>query len=135
MRTLLTVSALALVLTFGLKIETAQAEHHEGGPKVLQVFTIDVAPKDRAAVLTRLKDLQTILTKEGQPKFGVWLGSYAGDSVGKLFLTVERNDYADFGVNAGKIVGSAAVKKWIDDMNKSGISKVVSQSLLVAVTP
>ena len=115
--------------------DRAAAEHHEGGPKVLQVFAIDADAKDRAAVLTRLKALQDILSKEGQPAFRVWLASYAGESVGRMFLTVERANYADFGSNAVKVGASAAIQKWANEINNSGLAKVVSQSLLTEVTP
>ncbi len=134
-RTQLIRMTVALILSMGLMIGSVQADHHEGGPNVLQVFTIDVAAKDRTALLGRLKTLQGILKKEGQPGFRVWLGTYAGESVGKLFLTVERKNYGDFGTNSDKVMGSAAVNKWLEDVNNSGISKVVSQSLLVDVTP
>ncbi len=135
MNTRLILTALIFVIALGLSPRTVQAEHHEGGPKVLQVFTIEVAAKDRPAVLTRLAELQKILSKEGQPGFRVWLGTYAGDGVGQLFVTVERQNYADFGINQSKVMASGAVNKWIEDINNSGLSKVVRQSLLTEVTP
>ena len=135
MHTQLIRMTVAVILSMGLIVGNAQAEHHEGGPNVLQVFTIDVAAKDRTALLGRLKTLQGILMKEGQPGFRVWLGTYAGTSSGKLFLTVERKNYGDFGTNTDKVLGSAAVNKWLEDVNNAGISTVVSQSLLVDVTP
>ena len=128
-------AVLGLIFAMGLMPQIALADHHEGGPKVLQVFTIEADAKDRPAVLARLKELQEIFKKEGQPGFRVWLGSYAGENVGQLFITVERNNYPDFGVNQAKVMGSAAVSKWIEDMNNSGLSKLVGQSLLTDVTP
>jgi hypothetical protein len=135
MRTQLIRMTVALILSMGLMLGSVQAENDGAGPNVLQVFTIDVAAKDRTALLGRLKTLQGILKKEGQPGFRVWLGTYAGTSSGKLFLTVERKNYGDFGTNSDKVMGSAAVNKWLADVNSTGISKVVSQSLLVDVTP
>ena len=135
MRTHVITTVVAFVFTLGLNPQVARADHHEGVPAVLQVFTIDAAAKDRPAVLERLKKLQAILAKEGQPKFRVWLGSYAGENVGQLFITIERKNYADFGVNQGKVMSSDAVSKWIADIDNSGISKLVGQSLLTDVTP
>ncbi len=135
MRTQLIATALSLALAMGLNTQTVKAEHHEGGPKVLQVFTIEADAKDRPAVLARLKELQEILSKEGQPGFRVWLGSYAGDNVGRLFILIERQNYADFGVNQSKVMASDAVNKWIEDINNSGLSRLVGQSLFTDVTP
>lgn len=135
MRGIWIATVLGIVLTMGPSPQTAQAEHHEGGPKVMQVFTIDADAKDRPAVLARFKALQGILAKEGQPAFQVWAATYAGNSTGRMFLTIEQNNYATFGANAGKIMGSAPVQKWLEDMNKSGLATVVSQSLIVEVTP
>ena len=135
MRTICLALALGWLMMAGLGSEKASAEHHEGGPKILQVFAIDADAKNRGAVLTRFKALQGILSSEGQPGFRVWMASYAGDNVGRMFLTVERANYADFGSNAVKVQSSAAIQKWVDDMNNSGLARVVSQSLLTEVTP
>ena len=126
-------AGLALSLISGA--EEARADDHGGGPKVLQVFALDVEAKDRAAVLGRLKGLQGILSNEGLPGFEVWLATYSGDSVGRLFLTVEQANHAAFGSNSMKVQSSAAIQKWVTDINNSGLAKVVSQSLLTDVTP
>jgi len=131
----LIVLTLGVVLAMGFGPQTAVAEDHTGGPKVLQEFSLEVTAKDRPAVLARLKELQAILSEEGQPRFRVWQGSYAGGSVGMLFITVERQNFADFGINQSKVMASASVNKWIEDMNNSGLSKLVGQSLLIEVTP
>lgn len=135
MRALWIATALSFVVATGWTFENAQAEHHEGGPKVMQVFTIDHQAKDRAAVLARFKALQDIAAKEGVPAFRAWLGTYAGDNTGRLFVTVEQDNYATFGAGQAKVLGSAAITKWLDDINKSGLATVVSQSLLLEVTP
>ena len=128
-------AVICVALAVALSPQAPNAAHHEGGPKVMQVFLIDADAKDRPAALQRFKDLQGILKGEGQPGFRVWMATYAGTNTGRLVLTVERNGYADFGANTAQVMGSAAVQKWVTDMNKSGIAKVVSQSLLHEVTP
>jgi hypothetical protein len=135
MYTRLIVTALGFVLAMEFCPQIVHADHHDGGPRVLQEFAVEVAAKDRPAVLGRLKELQEILSKEGQPRFRVWQGSYAGSSVGMLFITIERQNFADFGVNQSKVMASSSVNKWIEDMNNSGLSKLVGQSLLTEVTP
>ena len=50
------------VLAMGLGPQTTLAEDHTGGPSVLQEFAVEVAAKDRPAVLARLKELQEILS-------------------------------------------------------------------------
>ena len=127
--------AIGLVLVIGISHQSSDAAHHEGGPKVMQVFVIDVAAKDRPALLERLKNLQTILQGEGQPGFRAWMLTYAGANTGRFVVTVERPGYADFGTNTVALMGSAAVQKWAEDINNSGIAKVVSQSLGHEVTP
>ncbi len=101
----------------------------------MQVFAVDADAKDRAAVLARFKALQGILSQAGMPGFRVWLATYSGDNVGRLFLTVEQTNHAAFGSNSMKAQSNAAIQKWVTDINNSGLAKVVSQSLLTEVTP
>ena len=135
MRALWITTALAFILTIGLPPEGAKADHHGAGPKVMQVFTIEHDANDRDALLARLKSLQGILSEEGLKPLRVWLGTYAGENTGRLFVTLEQDNYAGFGANQIKAQNSAAITKWVDDLNKAGISEVVSQSLLVEMTP
>lgn len=124
-----------LIMALGMSAAEAKAEHHEGGPKVMQAFLIDAEAKDVPAVLTRLTKLQELLKAEGQPGFRAWMLTYAGPNTGRIVLTVERGGYADFGTGQGAVMGSAAVQKWATDMNNSGLAKVASQSLLHEITP
>jgi hypothetical protein len=91
--------------------DKAAADHHEGGPKILQVLTLNLDAKDRAAVLTQVKALQGIAAGEGLPPLRVWLASYSGESVGRRFLTVEQANIVAFGSNSAKVQASAAIQK------------------------
>ena len=127
--------AISLVLTIGLTLGPVHAAHHEGGPPVLQVFAVEADAKDRPAVLDRLKQLQAILKQEGLPALRVWAATYSGDSTGTLFVTIEQTNHPAFGANTVKTMQSDAIQKWLTDINNSGLAEVVSQSLLVDMTP
>jgi len=129
----LTILATAL-LALGLATLTPAPATAEG-PKVLQIFVIDVDPGDREAYLGRIKALNPIIERLGLPNIRVWQGSYAGDSTGRLVVALEQADLTAFAANSGKIVNDAEFVKWQADLAKADISELISQSMWIEVTP
>lgn len=105
------------------------------GPNVLQTFAVQVEPANRDAYLAKIKAIGPILERLGMPKLRVWQGSYAGDNTGLIIVAIEQSDLGAFAANSGKILNDAEFKKWQADLQKSGLSKLVGQSLWVDVTP
>ncbi len=105
------------------------------GPEVTQVLIVNVEPKDMDAYMVFVKRAQAIVKKLGLPDFEVLQATMAGESTGSLAIVIEGESLAALAANQGKTQASAEWQKMISDIQKKGISRIVSNSLWIDVTP
>ena len=105
------------------------------GPEVTQVLIVDVEPKNRDAYMAFVKRAQVIVKDLGLPGFQVLQATMAGDDTGTLAIVIENESLVALAKNQGKTQGSAEWQKMISDVQESGISRIVSNSLWIDVTP
>ena len=123
------VVVLAMLVAFG---GLAQADEP---PKVLQVVSVQVEPKDVSDYLAQLKRAQGILTRLGLPGFRVWQSTLAGSDTGSVVVAIESDHLGAFAANAGKLQADPEWRTWVETQQKSGKTKVVSNSMYVERTP
>ncbi len=124
--------ALAITLTALIAAPTpAKAQ----GPAVTQVLIVNVEPKDMDAYMVFVKRAQGIVKKLGLPGFQVLQATMAGEGTGSLAIVIENENLATLASNQGKTQASAEWQKMISDIQKKGISRIVSNSLWIDVTP
>ncbi len=124
--------ALAIAATALIAAPTpAQAQ----GPAVSQVIVVNVEPNDMAEYMAFVKRAQAIVKDLGLPGFRILQATLAGESTGALAIIIENESLAAMAKNQAKTQGSAKWQKMISDVQKSGISRTVSNSLWIDVTP
>jgi uncharacterized protein YbjT (DUF2867 family) len=105
------------------------------GPAVTQVLIVNVEPMNVDAYMAFVKRAQAIVKDLGLPEFQVLRATMAGDNTGALAIVIENESLAALAANQGKSQGSAQWQKMISDIQKAGISRIVSNSLWIDVTP
>ncbi len=105
------------------------------GPAVTQVFIVNVEPQDMAAYMAFVKRAQAIVKDLGLPGFRILRATLAGENTGSLAILIENDSLAAMAKNQAKTQGSAKWQKMISDVQASGISHTVSNSLWVDITP
>ena len=105
------------------------------GPEVTQVLIVDVEAKNRDAYMAFVKRAQAIVKDLGLPGFQVLQATMAGDTTGTLAIVIENESLAALAKNQAKTQGSAEWQRLISDVQGAGISRTVSNSLWIDVTP
>ena len=121
----------AVTLMFLAAPSPAEAQ----APKVLQVVLVSVDPGNQDDYLAELKKAQPIFERHGLPAFRVWQSTLAGPNTGGTIVGVEYENLAAFAEGTGKLQADPEWQKWVDNLQKKGISQVTSNSLLVETTP
>ncbi|MEE8508530.1 MAG: hypothetical protein V3T07_05640, partial [Myxococcota bacterium] len=67
--------------------------------------------------------------------FQVLQATMAGDDTGTLAIVIENESLIALAKNQGKTQGSAEWQKMVSDIQGAGISRIVSNSLWIDVTP
>ncbi len=113
----------------------APAPARAQGPEVTQVLIVDVEPQNRAAYMAFVTRAQRIVKDLGLPGFQVLQATMAGDTTGTLAIIIENESLAALAKNQAKTQGSAQWQKMVSDIQGAGISRIVSNSLWIDVTP
>ena len=124
--------ALAVAVTALIAAPTAARAQ---GPAVTQVLIVNVEPMNVDAYMAFVKRAQAIVKELGLPEFQVLRATMAGDNTGALAIVIENESLAALAANQGKSQGSARWQKMISDIQEAGISRIVSNSLWIDVTP
>ena len=83
-------------------------------------------------------------TRDSWLDFAPWLGlpaprifqaTFAGPNAGTLSIVIDHPSLAAFAANNAKQGADSEWQSWIDELNKAGIRQLVSNSLVVEVTP
>ena len=112
-------------------VSAAQAE----GPAVRQVILIEVQPGQLDAYLQRQPQAAAIQKRLGVPAARIFQATLAGPNTGTLSIVIDHPSLAAFAANNAKQQADAEWQSWIDELNKAGIRQLVSNSLVVEVTP
>jgi len=121
--------SLSLVLGLGVAAPVVAQ-----GPPVLQVFLVEVAPKDVDGYMAQLKEAQTIVGKLGLSGFRVFQSTAAGPQTGSIIISVESKDMMDLAKNQAKLQADPGWRNWVAKSQKSGLGTIVSNSLMVEQT-
>ncbi len=105
------------------------------GPEVTQVLIVDVEPKNRNAYMAFVKRAQVSVKDLGLPAFQVLQATMAGDDTGTLAIVIENESLIALAKNQGKTQGSAKWQNMVSDIQGADISRIVSNSLWIDVTP
>ena len=105
------------------------------GPAVTQVLIVDVEPKNMDAYMGFVKRAQALIKGLGLPAFQVLRATMAGDATGSLAIIIETDSLAALAANQGKTQASAEWQKMIGEIQQAGISRIVSNSVWVDITP
>ncbi len=124
--------ALAVAVTALIAAPTAARAQ---GPAVTQVLIVNVEPQNMAAYMAFVKRAQAIVKDLGLPGFQVLQATMAGDDTGALAIVIENESLAALAKNQAKTQGSAQWRTMISDVQEAGISRIVSNSLWIDVTP
>ncbi len=105
------------------------------GPKVLHVLAVK-AKGDPAAYVQRVQQLETIrqrLATGGTLR--VWRATVSGADVGTLYVGIEYANLEAYAQANTKLQADGEWTKAMRDLDASGLREVLSNSLLVEITP
>ncbi len=109
----------------------AQAE----GPAVRLVILIEVEPGQLGAYLQRLSQEVAIQKRLNLPASRIFQATLAGPNTNTISFVIDHPSLAAFAANNTKLQTDAEWQSWSEELNKAGIRRIVSNSLLVEVTP
>src|ERR1043166_3217594 len=105
------------------------------GPKVLHVLAVK-AKGDPAAYLQQVQQLESIrqrLATGGTLR--VWRATVSGSDVGTLYVGIEYANLEAYAQANTKLQADGEWTKAMRDLDASGLREVLSNSLLVEITP
>ena len=102
---------------------------------VRQVIQVRVEPGQLDAYLARQPQARAIQERLGLPAPRIFQATLAGPNVGTLSIVIDHPSLVAFAANNAKQQADAEWQSWIGDLNKAGIRQLVSNSIVVEVTP
>ncbi len=102
---------------------------------VRQVIQVRVEPGQLDAYLARQPQARAIQERLGLPAPRIFQATLAGPNVGTLSIVIDHPSLVAFAANNAKQQADAEWQSWIGDLNKAGIRQLVSNILVVEVTP
>ena len=112
-------------------VSAAQAQ----APAERQVILVEVQPGQLDAYLQRLSQLTAIQKRLGVPAARIFQATLAGPNANTISIVTDYPSLAAFAANTAELQADAEFQSWIEELQKAGISRLVSNSLLVEVTP
>ncbi len=112
-------------------VSAAQAQ----GSAVRRVILIEVQPGQLGAYLQRLSQVMAIQKRLDLPASRIFQATLAGPNTNTISYVTDHPSLAAFAANNTKLQADAEWQGWIEELNKAGIRRVVSNSLLGEVTP
>jgi uncharacterized protein YbaA (DUF1428 family) len=98
-------------------------------PKVLVV--IGVRTQDREAYLEKVAKLEAITKRLGLPTARIWRATFAGESTDTLYIATEYASQAAMAAAQQKIAEDPEARRFLRELEKSGVRRVVDRSLLM----
>jgi hypothetical protein len=131
MKTLLKRVGLPLVSLIVLALPAVAAD----APKTLHVVAVKVKG-DQTTYLQRVKQLGAIQQRlETGGTMRVWRATTAGHSVGTIYIGIEYPNLEAYAQATTKLQVDEEWIKAMKDLDASGLRQVISNSLLVEITP
>jgi len=104
-------------------------------PKVLSVIAVKVKG-DQSAYLQKVKQLDAIQKRlETGGTLRVWRATAAGQSTGTIYVGIEYPTLEAYAKAATKLQADGEATKFLKELDASGLREVISNSLLVEITP
>ena len=131
MKTLLKRVGLPVVSLVVLALPAAAAD----APKVLHVLAVKVKG-DQTTYLQRVKQLGAIQQRlDTGGTMRVWRATTAGSSVGMIYVGIEYPNLEAYAQATTKLQADDEWNKAMKELDASGLRQVMSNSLLVEITP
>lgn len=105
------------------------------GPKVLSVIAVKVKG-DQSTYLQKVKQVDAIQKRlETGGTLRVWRATAAGQSTGTIYVGIEYANIEAYAKAVTKLQADAESTKLLKELDASGLREVISNSLLVEITP
>jgi hypothetical protein len=101
-------------------------------PKVLVV--VGVRAQDREAYLEKVATLEAITKRLGLPTARVWRATLAGEGTDTLYIATEYPSQAAMAEAQQKVAEDPEARRFLRELEKSGVRTVVDRSLLVEMS-
>lgn len=104
-------------------------------PKVLSVIAVKVKG-DQSTYLQKVKQVDAIQKRlETGGTLRVWRATAAGQSTGTIYVGIEYANIEAYAKAVTKLQADAESTKLLKELDASGLREVISNSLLVEITP
>ena len=123
---------LGLALAFVVFSSPALADHHEGGPAVINVLTFDVGANAAqfVALTKRATEIQDKLGSPGEQR--VWAPAFGDQVAGVVIVTVEYPSFLAMAQAQAKSAASAEWQAFVQKVAAAG-NRLVSNTLATDV--
>ncbi len=105
------------------------------GPAQRRVILFEVQPGQLEEFLQRQSQAMAIRKRLGVPASRIFRATLAGPNTNTVSIVIDHPSLAAFAANNAKLYADSEFQSWLEELLKSGISRLVSDSLLVDVTP
>ncbi len=112
-------------------VSAAQGE----GPAQRRVILFEVEPGQIAEFLKRQSQVMAIRMRLGVPATRIFQATFAGPNTNTVSIVIDHPSLAAFAANNAKLYADSEFQSWLQELNTAGIGRLVSDSLLVEVTP
>ncbi len=127
--------ALLAVLAAMVGLPAVAAAQAQGPAVERHVLLIEVQPGQLDAFLQRNVQALAIQKRLGVPTARIFQATLAGPNTNTIVIVIDHPSLAAFAANTAKLQADPGWQSWIEELNKAGISRLVSNSLLVELTP
>ena len=112
-------------------VSAAQAE----GPAQRRVILFEVEPGQMTEFLKRQSHVMAIRKRLGVSATRIFQATFAGPNTNTVSIVIDHPSLAAFAANNAKLYADSEFQSWLEELLKAGIGRLVSDSLLVEVTP
>ena len=112
-------------------VAAAQAE----GPAERRVILFEVQPGQLDEFLQRQSQAMAIRKRLGVPASRIFRATFAGPNTNTVSIVIDHPSLAAFAANNARLYADSEFQSWLEELLKSGIGRLVSDSLLVEITP
>ncbi len=105
------------------------------GPAQRRVILFEVQPGQMNEFLKRQSQAMAIRKRLGVPASRIFQATFAGPNTNTVSIVIDHPSLAAFAANNAKLYADSEFQSWLEALLKAGIGRLVSDSLLVEVTP
>ena len=104
-------------------------------PAQRRVIVFEVEPGQLNEFLKRQSQAMAIRKRLGLPASRIFQATFAGPNTNTVSIVIDHPSLAAFAANNAKLYADSEFQSWLEALLKAGIGRLVSDSLLVEVTP